>query len=140
MEQFLEFVGNHMLLFTAAVMLFTMILITEVRFRSRGFPDMGPQDAVRVINDGALVLDVRSAEQFAAGHLLGAKNIPAGELVETAGTLEKHQKKPIVVYCQTGMQSGQAAHTLKRAGFEQVVRLKGGLQSWLQEKLPVVKD
>ena len=129
-----------MFLFTAAVMLFVTIIITEIRFQNRGFPDVGPQDAVRIINNGAAVVDVRSADQFAAGHLLNALNVPAGEISEASESLKKYRDKPIVVYCQSGMQSGQAAQALKSAGFEQVVRLKGGLHNWMQEKLPLVKN
>ena len=100
---------------------------------------MAPADAVRLANSGALLLDVRNSEEYEAGHIIEARHLPAAELAAKAETLKKYKEKPVVVYCESGMASGTAARALRAGGFNKVVTLRGGLQSWRQENLPLVK-
>ena len=89
---------------------------------------------------GALLLDVRDSQEYEAGHIIEARNLPAAELGAKAETLlKKYKEKPVIVYCESGAASGAAARTLRAAGFSKVVTLRGGLQSWRQENLPLVK-
>jgi rhodanese-related sulfurtransferase len=82
---------------------------------------------------------VRDAKDYEAGHIIEARNVPAAELASKADTLKRYKEKPVIVYCDSGMAAGSAAKVLRAAGFEKVVSLQGGLQSWRQENLPVVK-
>lgn len=100
---------------------------------------MGPLDAVRLMNQGALVLDVRSKAEFEAGHILDAKHVPQEELAQSAETLKKYREKAVVACCESGMRSGAAARVLRAQGFTKVVNLQGGLQAWRAENLPLVK-
>ncbi len=111
----------------------------EFRHRARGSSAVAPADAVRLANSGALLLDVRDSQAYEAGHIIEARHIAAAELAAKADTLKKYKEKPIIVYCDTGAASGAAARTLREAGFSKVVTLRGGLQSWRQENLPLVK-
>lgn len=96
--------------------------------------------ATQLINQGkTVVLDVRDPAQFAAGHLRDAKNIPLKELPNRMSELEKFKSKSVIVICQSGMQSAKATTQLKKAGFNEVVSLNGGLAAWQAQGLPVAK-
>jgi rhodanese-related sulfurtransferase len=99
-----------------------------------------PQQVVQLINRGKTVLvDVRTAEEFATGHVRDAKNIPLADFDKRVGELEKSKSKSIVVICQTGARTGKAMKILAAAGFADVVSLDGGLAAWQAASLPVAK-
>ena len=140
MQRLLEYANHHpglSLLLGAALI---AVLIYELRERSRGLGAIGPQDAVRLMNQGAAVLDVRDAEAYAAGHIRGARNIPAGQLGESLDALKRYKDKPLIVYCEQGATAAAAMRTLAQQGFSQVANLRGGLSAWRTEQLPVARD
>ena len=92
-----------------------------------------------LINEGAVVLDVRAAAQFDKGHILDARSVPSADLDAKAPSLEKYKDTPVIVYCDNGMASGKTADALRSKGFSRVANLRGGLAAWRQENLPVVK-
>lgn len=139
MSRFVEFTTNHPFLVAAAAILAVLAIVIELRARARGFAAIGPQDAVRLVNTGALVVDVRDQAAYEAGHIIDARSIPAAELANKAESLKKFKEKPVVLYCDNGFGAAGAAKVLKGLGFTKVVSLRGGLSSWLQENLPVVK-
>lgn len=97
-------------------------------------------EATQKINQGkTVVLDVRNAEDFAAGHIRGAVNIPLQDLPQRLGELEKSRAKTIIVVCQSGVTSAKASAQLDKAGFKDVVSLTGGLTAWQGQGLPVAK-
>lgn len=86
-----------------------------------------------------LVLDVRSAEDYAKGHIPGAKNIPLADLPGKLSTLPKD--KTLVTYCGniTCALAPKAAYKLAEAGFENVMELFGGIQTWQDKGFPIEK-
>lgn len=139
MERLLEYAANHPLLSGALVAVTVLVVAYEIRQRMKAGTDVGPLEAVRMINDGAVVLDTRSAAQFEKGHIVDAHNVPMSDLEARAGSLEKHKDAQLVVYCDSGMSSSKAVDFLRRQGFGKVVGLRGGLAGWRQENLPVVR-
>lgn len=139
MSRFVEYTTNHPFLVAAAVILAVLAVVIEFRHRARGFAAIAAQDAVRLVNSGALVVDVRDQKVFEAGHIIDARSIPAAELPAKAETLKKFKEKPVLVYCDSGFSASGAVKALQKLGFTKVVSLRGGLQSWLQENLPIVK-
>lgn len=139
MSRLVEYITHHPFLVAAAAILAVLAIIFELRQRSRGAAAIGTADAVRLVNAGAAVVDVRDAAQYEAGHIIDARSIPAAELAQRAESLKKFKEKPLVVYCDSGGASASAVRALQTLGFTKVVSLRGGLQSWLQENLPVVK-
>ena len=139
MSRFIEYATNHPFLVAAAAILVVLTIVFEFRQRARGSFAVAPNEAVGLVNAGALVLDVRDAKAYESGHIIDARSIPAAEVAEKAESLKKFKEKPVVVYCDGGFSSASAAKALKALGFTKVVSLRGGLQSWLQENLPVVK-
>src|SRR5690606_17813029 len=102
---------------------------------------VSPLQATQLLNQGkSLLLDVRNAEEFAAGHAKDAKNIPLKELAERAGELEKFKSCPVITVCARGLQSHKAVAILKKQGFEQVNSLLGGMEAWQAQGLPVSKS
>ncbi len=101
---------------------------------------VSPQQLVQMINRGKTVLvDVRSAEEFAAGHLRDAKNIPLADFGTRIGELDKSKTKSIVVVCQTGARADKALRLLAGAGFADVAGLDGGQAAWQAANLPTTK-
>jgi rhodanese-related sulfurtransferase len=139
MDRLLEYIANHPFLTAAAAILAVLAFVIEARHRARGASAVGPTDAVQLVNGGALVLDVRDAKEYEAGHIIDARSVPAADLANRAETLKKYRDKPVIVCCETGFASGAAARTLRTLGFEKVVTLRGGLAGWRQDNLPLVK-
>jgi rhodanese-related sulfurtransferase len=97
-----------------------------------------PQDAVKLINSDAVVIDLRSSEAFARGHIVHAKNIPFDELSARTDALDKYKGKPIVAVCDAGSTSGKAVQMLQKSGVKEVYGLRGGITAWTQANLPLV--
>jgi len=85
-----------------------------------------------------VVLDVRTAEEFAEGHVAGARNIPHTEIAARLGELEDARDRDVVVYCRSGRRSGIALEALRAAGFTRLFHLEGDWLRWSEEKRPAV--
>ena len=140
MQRLLEYVAHHQSLALFAVAAAIAVLVFELRERVRSAGAIGAQDVVRLMNQGAAVLDLRSTEDYAAGHIRGARSIPAGQLGQSLDTLKRYKDKPVIVYCERGATAAAAMRTLAQQGFAQVANLRGGLSAWRAEQLPVARD
>ena len=141
MDQFIEFLGNHYMLTTAWVVLFAMLVMSWISAATSAIKIVSTHDLTMIVNraDGQVV-DIRKQIEFNKGHITDAINLPLEKITAgKLGALEKHKQNPIVVVCNAGMSAQTAAKSLNKAGFEKVVVLKGGMQTWLSENLPVVK-
>ena len=138
MDRILEFAGNHTLLVFALVTTFLLVIFTELRRKATGMLAVQPGDAVKLINNDAVVVDVRSSEAFSKGHIVNARSVPLDELDGHVDKLAKFKNKPIVAVCDAGIASNKAANSLRKSGFESVYNLKGGMTAWSQAGLPVV--
>ena len=138
----LEFIkkDHNGLLLATAVISGAMLLWPLVR-RSTGGPWVTIAQATHLINrEDAVMLDVRDAGDYGAGHILGAKNLPLARLESgESGDFAKRKDKPLIVYDDGGEGAAKAAAALKRLGFTQVANLSGGLGAWRQAGLPVEK-
>ncbi|MGJ8663571.1 MAG: rhodanese-like domain-containing protein [Marinicella sp.] len=140
MSQLVEFIGNHpfmVLLFLTVFFLFLRSLYNE---KSKAYQNVNIDQLTRLVNhQNAQVVDVRSKEDFAQGHIVNAINIPLDDITAGKAKLDKLKKKPVVVYCQMGRSSATASQSLTAAGVESVFNLQGGINSWISEKLPLSK-
>ena len=115
------------------------MLLWPLIFRS-GAKAVSAAEATMLINrEEAVVLDVRSAAEFAEGHIPGAINVPAERVADKLAELESYRSKPVIVTCQSGVRAGGACSKLKKGGFERLYELSGGVGSWKQAGLPVKK-
>jgi rhodanese-related sulfurtransferase len=93
--------------------------------------------ADRIVAERApLILDVRTASEFASGHIPGAVNIPHNELRRRIGDLDASSDREIVVYCEVGGRAEKAAYELRKAGFTAVLHLQGDMRAWRERQLP----
>ena len=138
MDQFLEFTGNHPWISLGLMISFFLLVFSELRRKASAMINISPNEAVALINNDALVVDLRGVEAFSQGHIVNARNIPADELDGKMSSLEQYKSKPIVTVCDAGITSTKAVHQLQTAGFESVYGLKGGMSGWGQAGFPVV--
>jgi len=138
MERFLEFAGNHTVLVFALVTSFFLAIFTELRRKTSGMLAVAPTDAVKLINNDAVVIDLRSADAYARGHIVNARNVPFDELAGHLDKLGKYKDRPVVAVCDAGITSTKAVSSLRSSGFDSVYNLKGGMAAWDQAGLPVV--
>jgi rhodanese-related sulfurtransferase len=134
---FVKFILDH--IFTVAIAVASGLALLWPAF-SRGGRRATPLEVTQMINRGKTALvDVRNADEFAAGHVRDAKNIPLADLASRIGELDKSKNKTVVVICQTGARSDKAARQLAAAGFTDVYNLDGGVAAWQAAGLPVTK-
>ena len=97
--------------------------------------------AVQKINrEKALVVDVSTAQAYAAGHVPGAKHVPLNQLKEQLPQLAKDKNLPLILVCASGMRSRSAVAVAKKLGYAQALSLTGGLKAWREASQPVVKS
>jgi rhodanese-related sulfurtransferase len=140
MEQLLQHFSSHPFLASAAALLALAVLAFELRQRAHAAAAVSPTEAVRLMNDGAVLVDVRSMNQFKDGHIAGARSLPGDQIAEGAKALDKLRDKTVITCCDSGITSGAAARKLTELGFKQVYNLRGGLSAWRQDNLPVARD
>ena len=139
MTQLMEFAENHPYL----VGLFTTLLITYVVMEAwlqSSRKGVSPAEATRLINQqDAVVIDIRDVAEYKKGHILNARNIPLAQLDKQLEPLRANQDKPLVICCNTGVSAVAYANQLKKAGFNQVHVLQGGIAAWSEANLPLEK-
>jgi rhodanese-related sulfurtransferase len=133
-----KFILDHLLTVAIAVISGGALLFPALMPRGR---QATPLQATQMINRGrsTAVIDVRSADEFAAGHLRDAKNMPLADLAKRIGELDKNKVKTVILVCQSGARADKAARQLKSAGFEDIYTLEGGVKAWSAAGLPLSK-
>ncbi len=140
MSQYITFVTNHWELFLALVVILGLLAGNTFSSRLRGYRTVTPQEATQLINrEDAVVVDVREDSEYHGGHIINALHIPLGHVQQRVGELEKHKDKPIIVGCRSGQRSARACGVLKKAGFDNVYNLGGGVLAWQNAGLPLSK-
>ncbi|MDP2323407.1 MAG: rhodanese-like domain-containing protein [Gammaproteobacteria bacterium] len=136
MDKILEFANASPYLLTATVLMLIAVVAFELRLRARASFEVSIPETIRMINNGATVVDVRDAALFAAGHIVEAVNIPTAELVKgEEGKIKK--KRAIVVVCENGTESLQCVRKLRVAGFDGAFSLGSGLEGWRRDNHPL---
>lgn len=138
MDQILEFTSNNTVLVLLLMISFLVLIFSELRRKTSGLLAVEPTVAVALINNDGMVIDLRNNEAFMRGHIVNAKNVPYDELDANTGKFEKFKNKPIVAVCDAGITSTRAVNTLRKLGFVSAYGLKGGMNAWTQEGMPVV--
>ncbi|HEX8788819.1 MAG TPA: rhodanese-like domain-containing protein [Telluria sp.] len=134
----MNFILDHLLTVAIAVISGGALLLPALMPRGR---QATPLQATQMINRGksTAVIDVRTADEYAAGHLRDAKNIPLADLANRIGELDKNKVKTVILVCQSGTRADKAARQLKTAGFEDIYSLEGGIAAWSAAGLPLSK-
>jgi rhodanese-related sulfurtransferase len=131
-----KFLLDNWMLITVAVASGVALLLPVLN-KGQG---ISPQDMVQLMNrEKAIVIDVCEPDEFARGHVIGAKNLPLGQLEEKLAQVVKNKSAQVVMVCQVGARSARAAATARQLGFEKVQSLAGGLKAWQAASMPVEK-
>lgn len=140
MQHLSEYIVHHWpyVLMLAATLV--ALAVSEFRHATREHAAISPGEAVLLLNGGAIALDLRSREEYGAGHIAQARHIPGTVIADGAEPLLKWKDKPLITYCENGMTGGAAARELGRLGFKQAFNLRGGLAAWRQENLPLTRS
>jgi rhodanese-related sulfurtransferase len=139
MAQLAEFAGNHVWLVAGLLAAWAAVMFYELKLRSGGTTHVTTTDAVRLINKGALVIDVRKPEEYEKGHIVNARNVPLERVQQDDAAINKQKSKILLAVCGDGASSGRAAGHLRKTGYENAFSLKGGLAGWRADNLPLVK-
>lgn len=141
MQEIMEFVKNNLILSVTWVALLVIVIITTFKGMFSKVKTISRGEATYMINkQDALVVDIRSRDDFRRGHLSGAINLAEAEIKQGNLTeLDKYKSQPIIVVCATGQNAPSAAGQLISAGFEKVLVLKEGIGGWSRENLPLVR-
>ncbi len=136
----MEFIKENAMLIGLAVGSGLALIWPMLNKGVSGVPSISPTEAVMLMNRSKpLVLDVRDEAEFLAGHIQGAKHIPVSELAGRIKEIEKYKDKPVLVHCRSGMRAKTACTILQGQQFTKLNQLQGGLESWQEAKLPLVK-
>lgn len=99
---------------------------------------LSPVEATLLMNrEEAVVVDVRDQAEYAQGHVPNAKHIPLAEIDRRSGELGKFKSRPLILCCASGARSNTAAAQLRKAGFEKVYNLRGGMYEWEKAGQPI---
>ena len=135
----MKFILDNWMLLAVALASASMLFWPVLKGASGG--SLTAQGAVQLINrEKAVVIDVCEANEFAAGHVGGARNIPLNQLEEKLAAAVKNKALPVILVCQSGARSNRAVAIAKKLGYEQAQSLGGGLSAWRTANLPVEKS
>ena len=128
-------IDNWMLLAMALASGFALLL--PVLTKGSG---LDPQAMVQLMNrDKAVIIDVCEPDEFARSHVIGAKNLPLGQLEDKLAQVVKTKSAHVIMVCQVGARSARAAATARKLGYENVQSLSGGLRAWVAASMPTEK-
>jgi rhodanese-related sulfurtransferase len=139
MDRLLEYISHHPWYAGGAALAAVVVIVYELRARSENVSSISPQEAVRLLNQGAFVIDLRPPEEFAGGHVSGARQMSGDQILKAGDTLKKQKEKVVVVYDDTGSLGASAVRQLAAQGFTKAFNLRGGLAAWRAENLPLQK-
>jgi rhodanese-related sulfurtransferase len=134
----MEFIQQNMMWVGLAAVSGGMLLWQM--FNGTGGSNISVSQATLLINrEDAVVVDVRETAEWSAGHIPNARHIALGHLSKHLSEIEKFKDKPVIVVCASGNRSGSGCNVLKKAGFERVFNLAGGVHAWSDAGLPMTK-
>ena len=133
MGEILEFINNNALLVSGTMGGFLLAVFNELKIKEGDVCGLTPIEAVKMINQNAVVYDLRKPDSYSQKHILGATNIEPESL-----TVDKHNKKnPMLLVCDSGGVSKKTSLSLRKKNLDNVFYIKGGQAAWELVSLPV---
>ncbi len=137
----MDFILANWYLFAGVAVVTVLLALTAGGATLGGLVSATPAQLVTLINqEKAVLFDLRGAEQFAAGHLADSRNVSAADLPDVVAMLAESDQPLIVLVCDRQAPGAAVAKQLKQAGIKKVYELKGGVDAWRDEQLPLVKS
>ena len=137
MQQLIEFTMNHWVLVLSFVLVGALLIYNLLQGNKGSLDPIGATDLIN--HQEAVVVDVRPAADYQKGHIINAVNIPSNGFANQLNSLNKYKDRPIIVSCRSGSQSQAACQQLRKAGFEKVFNLRGGILAWQSASLPITR-
>ena len=136
MDKFILFLIEHY--FYSVPLLVVAILLIQSN-AVKGGKKITPQDLVSLTNkDAAKLIDLRSPNEFADGHITGSINIPYADIEDRLHEIKLQEGKSLVLICDSGSQSANAGEVLNKSGYQNTVILSGGIGAWKLDNLPLI--
>ena len=141
MEQYSEFVLNNLVLFAALLVVLVLLIKAELDHQANKGLFVSPASAIRLINnqDETLIIDIRAVAEYKKGHINGANNMLLSEFASNIEAYSDYKNKPVLIYCNSGNTTGRAIKLLKKAGYEKINNLEGGVAAWKEANMPLSK-
>ena len=135
----MEFLQQNLLWVVLAVASGTWLLVETIR-QHRDKSLLTPVEATLLINrEDAVTVDVRAQGDFEKGHLPNARHLPFADLARRSTELDKFRTRPIILYCNSGATATKGIAALKKAGFEKLYNLRGGVYEWEKAGYPITR-
>ena len=139
--QFIEFIQNHWMLFSAAGVVIALLIFEEMKDKITGVSKLSAQNIALLINrENALVIDLRKQQDFDNGHILNSMNIARDQFDNNTKILEPHKEQPAILIDNPNGNTATIVTKLRNIGFTKIYTLDGGINSWKTAQLPLKKD
>ena len=137
MDTFFAFLSQNRI---AVALLLLSIIALIVYERRKGGKKLSPGEATRKINkEDALVVDLRSSQEFSSGHIAGSINVQEDKLEQHLITKRHSKETPVVLVCKTGVASKKSGISLIKAGYLDINVISGGMMTWEGNGMPLAK-
>ena len=140
MPDFIAFAQTNVYLVGIFIALFVITTGFEIQKLTKPYGDVDPDEAVRLINrESAALLDLRESHEIGNGTIQNARHLPVSVLQQRLADIASLKNTPLVAFCANGLRAPAACRLLKKNGFSKIYNLKGGMTSWQQANMPLVK-
>ena len=130
-----EFINNNLIISAGLVLSFLLLIFNELRIKKQQIANVDAYKAVQLINSGANIFDVRSAELFKKGHIVNSKNFNSEQITAKKKSLIN---KTTIVICETGQSSSKIVNEMRALGVENIFGISGGIAGWSEANMPLV--
>ena len=130
-----EYIGNNLLISAGLIISLLLLIFNELKIKKQHIATVDPFKAVQLINIGANVLDLRSADIFKKGHIVNSKNMTEEQISSKKKSLGN---KTTIIVCETGESSSKLVNDIRSSGIDNVYGIRGGINSWSEANMPLV--
>ena len=132
----MEFINENLILVSLTIFVFLLAIFNELKIKEGNICGLSPLQAVQLINQNAVIFDLRNRSEFEKKHLIDSHNTTAEDILNKAGSL----KKPVLLVCDTGGASKKSSLALRQKNIEQAFYIKGGIIEWERASLPTTSE
>ena len=132
----MDFVNENLILVSLTIFVFLLAIFNELKIKEGNICGLSPLQAVKLINQNAVIFDLRNESEFEKKHLIDSQNSTAEDLLNKAESL----KKPVLLVCDTGGASKKSSLALRQNNVEQAFYIKGGIIEWERASLPTTSE
>ena len=132
----MDFVNDNLILVSLTIFIFLLAIFNELKIKEGNICGLSPLQAVKLINQNAVIFDLRNQSEFEKKHLIDSQNATAEDILNKANSL----KKPVLLVCDTGGASKKSSLALRQKNIERVFYIKGGIIEWERASLPTTSE